>query len=73
MRGYPHFSDLIPIILAKIYIFPAKQMVSCDSTVKEISFEWSHHMGFRPQTQKLELNYLYVSISDSGSVRVDDW
>ena len=33
-----------------------KQMVTCKSTAKEVSFDWSHHLiGFRRQTQKLDL------------------
>ena len=35
-----------------------KQIEPCVSTSRELSFEWSHHViGFRPQTQKVELPY----------------
>ena len=39
-------------------------MVPYKRTVEEVSFEWSHHR-FCPQTQKLELSALHVSIIDS--------
>ena len=45
-----------------------KQMVPCQSTAEEVSFEWSHHrillIDFKVRTT------LHVSIIDFGSERV---
>ena len=46
----------------------AKQIIPCDSTVKEISIEWSHH-GISCTDSKFTTS-LHVSIIDSGSERV---
>jgi len=56
----------------KIRIFsflnPAKQIVPCDGTVKEISYEWSHHR-ISSSDSKVRPT-LPVYIIDSGSERV---
>ena len=47
---------------------PAKQMVPCENTAKDISFEWSHHRI--SYTDSKVRTTIHVSMIDSGSERV---
>ena len=63
------FLTLSLLVLTKVKIQnPAKQIVPCESTAKENSFEWSHHRILSTDS-KLRTT-LHVSIIDSGSERV---
>ena len=54
-----------------IFIFSnlAKQIVPCESTAKEISFEWSHHGIF--STGSKGRTTLQISIVNYGNKRVN--
>ena len=56
-------------ILNFIFSNPAKQIVTCESTAEEVSFEWSHHrISFTDSKVRTTIN---ASITDSGSGRVN--
>ena len=53
-----------------IFANSAKQIAPCESTAKEISFEWSHYRIL--STDSEFRTTLDVSIIDSGSEKVED-
>jgi len=55
-------------ILNFTFLNPTKQIVPCESTAEEVSFEWSHHRI--SSTDSKVQTTLNVSIFDSGSERV---
>jgi len=56
-------------ILNFIFSNPAKQIVPCESTAEEVSFEWSHHRI--SSTDSKVRTTINASITDSGSGRVN--
>jgi len=52
------------------YSNPAKQIGPCESTAKEVSFEWSHNRISSTGSKVRTTGTLHVSIIDSGSKRV---
>ena len=55
-------------ILNLIFSNPTKQMVPCESTAGEVSFDWSHYRI--SSTDSKVRTTINVSITDSGSERV---
>ena len=57
-----NFSSCVEKEKFRISARPCNILYSCQTTTTEVSFQWSHTIGFHPQIQKLKWEFIHLQV-----------